>query len=307
MPTYPGSPVVSVDVLVKQPTLISRALTNLAAKRFVADKIFTRGTPDQVAGGSALFQKSESVYTDTTRSVEEVSVRSEWPRAGWTEAIFTAFVKQYGLEVPISDLAVRRNQLDQIERAQVKLANSVTKFVDTQAMTLLTTDAGVQTQAASGDWTTAATDIVADLANARKKIYDLDEGYEADTLVLNPAQELDLLIDADIRNALPRESQGPITTGRPIPILGLSQILVTPQLAAGTALVLNSKIVGTIADEAPDPRENYVAYRRQGGDSAPVYVKVYREENRDDNIIRAARFPAMWLGEPASAVKITGA
>jgi hypothetical protein len=305
MPTYPGSPTITVDALLRQPRVLARALTSLAAKRFVADRIFTKGSPESVAGGAATYQRSESIYT--TRDAEEVGVRSEFPRTGWTEAIFQAFVKKYGLEVPIAFETVRRNQIDQMARAQRKLANSLVKFVDTQAMTLLTTDVNVQTQAASGDWTTAATDIIADLANARKKITDLDEGYDPNTLILNPAQELDLLLDTDIRNALPRETgQSAVQTGRVAPLLGFDQILVTSQLTAGTALVLEARMVGTIADELPDPSEGYTGYD-PGNGFATLYVKRYMEEGRDEHIVRCARFPAMWLAEPTAAVKITGA
>src|SRR4051794_38924521 len=181
MPTYPGSPQLTVDALLKRPTLIARALTALTSKRFVADYIFSHGTPDQVAGGAAWYERSENIYPD--RGAEEVGVRSEFPRSGWTEAILTALVKKYGLEIPISFEAIRRNQIDQIQRALRKLANAVTKFVDTQAMSLLTTDPAIQTAAAAATWTASATTIISDLANARKLIADQDEGYEGDTLI----------------------------------------------------------------------------------------------------------------------------
>lgn len=307
MPTYPASPQLTVDALLRRPNLISRNLTDLTSKRFVADQIFSRGSSDSVAGGAAQYQRSEVIYTD--RDPEEVGLRAGFPRAGWSEAVLTALVRKYGLEVPLSFEAVRRNQIDQIARAQRKLANAVVKFVDTKAMALLTSDPAVLTMAASADWTTAATDIVADIAAARKMIADQDEGYDADTLVVNPAQELDLIVDKDIRDAMPREGGQPnpsIITGRAVPVLGLSQVLVTPQLAAGTVLLLNSKVVGTIADEAVDPREGYATYN-PGPNFAPILTKVYQTVERDEFIVRAARFPAMWLSEPKAAVKITGA
>jgi hypothetical protein len=305
VPTYPSSPQLTVDALLKQPRLLARSLSDLVYQRFVADRIFARGTPEMVQGGSATYQRSESIFPD--RDTEEVGIRAEFPRTGWTEAIFTAAVRTYGLEVPINFKSIRRNQMDQVARAQVKLANSLVKFVDTQAMTLLTTDANVLTAAASGDWTTAATDIIADLANARTQIENQNEGYEPDTLIVNPAQNLDLLLDADIRNALPRETgASAVQTGRPIPILGFDQIIVTPNLTAGTVLVVTSNIIGTIADEQPDPSEGYRSYD-PGAGQAPVSVKIYDVNEHDDRIVRCARWPAMWLSEPKSAFKITGA
>lgn len=305
--TYPGgSTRITVEALLRQPRLISRALTDLSWKRFVADKIFTRGTADQVAGGAALYQKSEAIFPD--RLAEEVGVRSEYPRTGWTETVFAALVKKYGLEVPIADETKRRNQMDVVARAQRKLSNAVVKFVDTVAMTLLSSDPGVQTFAASGAWATAATDIVFDIAKALNLISNVDEGYMGDTMIVNPAQELNLISDKDIRDALPRESApvNSVVTGRPVPLLGLAQILSTNACPAGTIYVLESKMVGTIADELPMADEGYTGY--DPGDGKPVLqVKVYREDETDESIVRAARFPAMWIAEPKAAVKITGA
>lgn len=304
--TYPGGgPRVTVEALLRQPQLIARRLNDLTTQRFVADRILTRGTADQVAGGAALYQKSESIYTD--RDAEEVGVRARYPRAGWTEQVFAAAVKKYGLEVPITDEQKRRNQLDVVARAQQKISNSLVKFVDTIAMNMILADVDVQTFAASGDWSTAATDVVADLAKARMFIQQIGEGYVADTLIVNDAQELDLIVDADIRNALPREGQmNAVLAGTAVPILGLRQILVTDRLAAGTALVLAAGTIGTIADEQPMADEGYRTYN-PGANAAPVYVKVYREDGRDESIVRGARFPAMWLSEPKAIVKITGA
>jgi hypothetical protein len=338
MPTYPGSPQITVDSLLRNPAIIARNLTALASKRFVADKIFTRGTPEQVAGGAMTFQRAENIYPD--RSAEEVGIRSEWPRTGWSEAILQAAVKQYGLETPIAYLAIRRNQLDQVARAERKLANAVTKFVDAAAMTAITTDAAVNTGAAAAAWSAGATTIISDLATMRKTIADQDEGYAMDTLVLNPAQELFLFTNSDLRGALPREGTNNLLNGgRAVPILGIEQILVTPQLTAGTVLGGMAKVVGTIADERPDGGEGYVSFdvNAQAGasggvatanaspgginiagrtvdpnaaypaDFAPVYVKVYNNDGVDDRIVRGARWPAMAILEPKSFYKLTAA
>lgn len=305
-PLFPGSPALTVDVLLKNPQIIRRRLTDLTLKRFVADRIFMRGTADQVAGGGARYQRSEGIFFDTPRDVEEIGIRAEFPRAGWSEAVLEAFVKTYGMEFPVNDLAVRRNQIDMVERGLIKLANGIVRYVDTVAMTLITTDAGVQTFAASGDWTTAATDIIADLNKARFQIETQEEGYVADTVVLNDAQYLDVMNDKDIRDAMPRESRDTfVQTGIMQRVLGFDFIR-TSRLAAGTVLVLNSKVAGTIADEAPT-EGGYTAYASQDPGQAPIYVKQYREENHSDTIVRGVRWPAMWLAEPAAVVKITAA
>lgn len=311
-PVYPGGgQLLQVDTALKFPVMISRALNQLVYQRFVADRILSRGSSQQVQGGAVVFRRSESIFMD--RAVEAVGVRSRWPRSGETVGSwFASLVQKRGLEVPVSDEAKRRNDVTELAKAQRKLANSVVKDTDKLAMTAIMSDPAVQTYTTAGLWSNTATDKVADIQAARSLINNLDMGYVADTLIINPTQETQLMLDKNIRDALPRETTGGnplqngILSGRAVPLLGLSQILVTNQIAAGTFIVCSANIVGSIADEAPTPEENYTGYD-PGAGQAPMFVKTYREEATDETILRGARFPAIWIGEPKAAVVGTGA
>lgn len=328
-PGYPGGgPQVTVDTALQMPNILARALTDLSYQRFVADRILARGTPDQVRGGAAVFQRAESLFPD--RQAELVGVRSDWPRTGWTVPdLFAAAVKKFGLESVVSDEARRRNSMDQLARALRKIANSTVRFVDQTAMILIATDPAVQTATATATWSSVGAKIIADIAAARNLIVNIDQGYEANTLIINPAQELSLLTDTTIQNVLPREStpRNAVVTGRPVPILGLQQILVTNQLAAGKYIICDAGTVGTIADEQPLADEGYYRYDPATGNNAggqgtlpgglipsaiplnqpTIYAKTYREEKTDGTVVRGARFPAMWISEPQAAVYGTGA
>jgi hypothetical protein len=121
-----------------------------------------------------------------------------------------------------------------------------------------------------------------------------------------------------VRGALPREVNpnnplgNSIITGQAVPILGLRQILVTNQIAAGTALLCNAGVIGSIADEEPLADEGYVSYDAGAtnaqipGTPPRIWVKTYREEGTDETIVRGARFPAMWVSEPKAATYMTG-
>lgn len=307
MPPNFNSPQITVDAYLKNPDIIRRELTSLVTKRFVADRIFAQGSAEQVKGGIARYQMSESIYPDAAGSdVEEIGLRAEYPRFGWTEALQEAYVRDFGLEFVINDKARRRNQIDLIPRGMIKQANALVRFVDTLAMNTILA-ASTQTMSASGDWTTAATDIVKDVVRAKKLVNVYEEGYRADMAVINDDQYEDLLNDADVRASMPRETNASfVQTGEMPPFMGLTWI-PTSRLAAGTILVLNSKICGTIADEAPLADEGYVAEQPGDPSQAPIWVKQYREEHSRDTIITAARWPAMWVAEPKAIVKITGA
>lgn len=305
-PLAPTSPQLTLDVLLKNPQIIRRQLTDLTYKRFVADKVFMRGTPEQVAGGGARYQQSESLFFDASRDVEQLQFRSEYPRGGWTEAILEANVEKYGLEFVINDLAVRRNQIDMLTRGLIKLSNGLVRYVDTIAMTLLTTVANHQTFAASADWTTTSTDIIHDLNHARKLIVTAEEGYEADTVIVNDDQYEDIMNNPALRLSMPRETTSSfVQTGVMPPTLGFN-FIPTSRLASGTVIVCNAKVCGTIADEAPS-EGGYESYQPEDATQAPIWTKQYREEKSDDTIIRGVRWPAMWVAEPKAICVITGA
>lgn len=305
MPTYADSPTLTVKALLKQPVRISKDLVNLTAKKFVADRLFRRGPA--AVGGAVEFQRQESIYPD--RPAEEIAERADWPRTGWPEAITSELVRQYGLEFPVSNLAIRRNRMDQVVRGQVKLANEIVKFIDTKAMTLLETDAAIQTNASAAVWTAVTTDIIAEVAEAQELIDLQDNGYngfDGATLVLHTKRRDDLLNNTGLRNALPRETQsGQIQSGMVAPFLGLREIIFTPRITETIALLLDTSIAGTIMDEAPDPQEGFTAYN-PGPGFAPIYVKVYDEDRPKDRIVAAGRWSAMFLTDPKAVVKITG-
>jgi hypothetical protein len=51
----------------------------------------------------------------------------------------------------------------------------------------------INTYASPGLWSNTATDKILGIATARNAINNIDLGYVADTLIINPAQELQLL------------------------------------------------------------------------------------------------------------------
>lgn len=298
----------TVDATLKRPQQISRDLVNLVAKRLVADRLFIRGSEQQVAGGSMVFSEAEGIYTDL--DPEEIAEDADWPRTSYGEALKTELVKQYGLEIPVSNLAIRRNQIDRITRGQRKLANTLVRFIDTKAFALLEdAAAGIQTNASAAAWTVAGTDIIAEVAEAQEMIETQDNGYDGfsgATLVLHTKRRDDLLNNTVLRAALPRETgDGQIRTGMMAPFLGVKEILFSSRITETVALLIDTGVAGVIADERPDPQEEFVAYD-PGPGYAPIWVKVYNENRQKGKVIAAGRWPAMALTDPKAVVKITG-
>jgi hypothetical protein len=311
--TYPaGSPAISVQALLKQPQRIARDLANLMFQRLVAWQIMVHGTPDQIRGGAMQFQQAENIFVDAGQDVEEISPRGDWPRAIWTEALKTAAAKQFGLELPVDALAIRRNQLDRIVRGERKLANNLVRFVDTQAIALLTdTTQGISSQASAAAWSINTTDIINEIVKAQETIENKNLGYngfENAVMVLHTTQRKSLLNNTVIRNALPRERFGAdtqIETGVLLPILGLQKILFTSNITASQVLILDSTMAATIAIEEPDPSEGWVTYDA-GDNTPPIYVQVYDEKRPKGKVVSAGTWPGFAFTDPGAVVLITG-
>lgn len=298
MPTYPsGGPTYTVSAMLKQPRLQARRISDLTHDRFISDLILARGNAEQVAGGVARYQRAESKFAN--RDPKTTATRTEFPRATWTEDLRTAAVEQHGLEIPINGLTIRRSAMDQMERAQLKLANSLVRFVDGLMVDAFLADPDIDTLTGAG-WDTDGRAFL-DVATARKVIREENEGYDADVMVIHEDQHLDLLTDEKLQAAMPRESVvNPQMTGMVAPFAGLSRIYVTADTRLqGKAIVMQSKVVGTIADEMPVAEEGYSTYQPQVG--PPVHVKVYDENPSSDKIVRAVRWPAIWIAEPGAA------
>lgn len=302
MPQYPiGGPTYTVQAYLKNPRVIARQLTNLTYNRFIADKMCLVGSPESVAGGSARYQRSEDIFL--SRDAETTAIGTEFPRAGWSEDVLTAVVEQHGLEVPINGLAIRRNQIDQMQRALRKLANSVVSFVDGIAIATIEGDADILTDTGTA-WSTEGA-AIADIAEAKKVIREQNQGYEADTLIVHEDQNLDMLLDARLQAVQPRESnRNQIMSGDVIPFLGLRQILVTNQITPATAILMDSSMAMTIADEQPAPEEGYMAFS-PGPEFRPIQTLVYKEDRTSNFIIRGVRWPAMWIAEPKAIFRLT--
>ena len=80
------SPSLSVQVFLKQPTNVARALTALTWQRYVADKIFLMGSPESGQGGTARYERAVYATTQTIMSFDKTieTVKAEINESGVT-------------------------------------------------------------------------------------------------------------------------------------------------------------------------------------------------------------------------------
>lgn len=284
-PTIAGTNI-TVSIFLNNPARVQRAIEDMAAQRFVADLILTPGPT--ATGGAVVYDQVTSNDLFLSQDVQEIEPGSEFPILSSPQAApLVAIARKYGGEVFLTDEAVRRDRRDLLRREMGRLRNTIVKRFDTLAMAAIDA-APVNAMVGSGDWTLAATDIIADLATAVGTIVNLDLGYEPDTVIINPAQEIDLLKDADIRTALPRERTDlPIATGNLGRLMGLD-FVVTNRQTAGTAKVLQRRAAGSVSDEIP------------------LYARPIRDERREVVFIHGARVGVPFITDPKAVTNITG-
>lgn len=301
--TYPPTaPSLSGDVLtisrfLNTPTAVARRLRTIAENRFIADVLLS----GRVEGSSILYETDESIYT--SRAPEVVSPGTSYPRSvAPTGTAAVANPVKWGQEVPITDEEVGRFRGDAVERNLQKIVNYLVLTVDTTALAVIA--AGVTASvAALVNWNTLATaNPVLDLLRAKATIRATNKGYDPDTVACDDFAYAYIIGNFNVLATMARESgQTASITGNVVEIAGL-RILPTPNLpTAGTAIVVDSKTLGSLGYERiPSPEYS--------GDPATGVETLSRRNpaGNDEWLVRGRRPVVPFVQEPGAGCKITG-
>lgn len=303
--TYPPAPVtISGDIetinrFLNSPTLITRRLRTLAENRFIADSLLTARYTLQ--GGAVLYEQNETLYAD--RPVESVAPGSEYPlTTTGSGPAAVASAQKWGQDTIVTDEAIKRLQIDPVNRAFTKVVNNLVKAIDSLALAAIAS-AVSQTAAATAAWTpgTANTNPLLDIELAVANIRALNQGYDPDTVVVSDIKYAHLMNNATVLSSFRREdSANPVYTGSlPGPLAGL-RVLVSPNLpTAGTALILDSKVLGGMADED-------LGGPGYSGQIKGIQGKSMRRDESDGWRLRARRVTVPVVIEPSAGYVITG-
>lgn len=287
-PTYDGNDL-TVSRFLKSTPIVEKVLTNMLLQRMFSGEIFDVG-PRAESGSVAYSQIVGEGSYYTTRDVEKIAPGSEFPNVGMDEeTLLVATVDKWGGRIGLSYEDVETDRRDKLNRGLSRLTNTIARKVDTQAIAAFNA-APLPTAAASGDWSTGATDILGDIQSAQSYTENLDIGYSLDTAILNPAQALDIRKDADIRGALPRETtKDNFLWARDLDGIAGLKYFVTNRCPAGTVYLVQRKMIGSISDRKP------------------FYSRVIDQPLTEEYIVQAARVFVPFVTDPLAAFKITSA
>jgi hypothetical protein len=305
--TYPApAPTISGDTVtvsrfLNDPTRVARALRTILQQRYIGDALLTGRF--NVEGGAIQYETGESIFVvDDPRAV---APGAEYPLTqAATGAASIAKTRKYGEDIEVTDEAIKRQGFDPVQRALLKLANTNVRFIDGIALSAISS-AVTQTTAAAAAWTGAtAAQIFKDVALAKANILALNQGYDPDTVVLSDIAWANALSAFVAAGFLSRENAAanPTLTGD-FPVIDGMRWLPTPNLpTASTALVLDSKILGGMADE----NLGGPGYATAPVGPAGVEVKSFRQDAIDAWRLRCRRVTVPVVLEPAAAWKLTG-
>jgi hypothetical protein len=305
MATYPPAPATLSDPnlnasrFLAQPNFVARRLQTLGDLRY-RGTFLLKGRQD-TTGGAVGYETVEGIFADAAPEVVAPGSEYTMTTVGDGPAGLARVVKS-GKDTVVTDEAIKRRNMDPVEKAMLKLANSQGQAIDASVISLIGS-AVTATRAAASAWTSASPTILRDILRAKADITALNLGYEPDVLVVDDQTWAYLASDPVISSAMAREDRtNPIYSGRFDVLAGL-EIVPTPaaNLPGGvgsSAWVLDTKQLGFIATE--DLGGGY----QQAGDL--VQSKVMRLEENDARRMRVRANFAPVVTDPGAGFRISG-
>jgi len=303
-PPEPASlddPILSASRFLKQPNFVARRIQEIAELRYVGDRLLT-GRAD-AAGGAIGYEQYEDMFADA--EPETVAPGAEYVMTTVQDGpAGLARVVKSGQDTIVTDEAISRRNMDPVEKAMRKLANSATQAIDGSIVSLVASSI-TKSRDASAKWADDSTSpkILRDILRAQASIRALNRGYEADVLLIDDEVWAYLASDEKVSAAMAREDKSnPIYSGRFEVLSGL-EIIPTPaaNLPGGVntnAWIVDTTQLGFIATE--DLGGGY----QQAGEL--IQTKTMREDGNDGWRLRQRTNFVPVVTDPGAGFKITG-
>lgn len=291
-------PRITVDALLKDPLVIPALILDMVQNEFIVDAVLRAG--GLATSGAVRYQESTPLYADDTPEIRaefgEVPVVPT--SVGIPRVVFT---HERAMAIMVSDEMRRRQAIDPVTRQLTQVKNTMVYSWNTAFYSAVIANAGIQTLAVSNPWASSNATIRGDIANA---VYLVENssitstlgfnqflGFEADTLIVNHGTKNTLLQSSSFAAPYIGDiaSENLQYTGvLPNRIFNLD-VMVSRQLPAGNAIIMQRNRCGFIADELP-----FVA--------SPLYRDESRKTSRSD----CQRSSAIGLDQPLSIVLLSG-
>ena len=301
MPATLSDPNVTASRFLRSPQFVARRLQTLGELRYVGTKILT-GRQD-TNGGAVGYELVEGIFSDGTPEV--VAPGGEYSMTSISDGpAGIARVTKWGKDTLVTDEAIRRRNMDPVNKGMLKLVNSAALAIDVAVLSVIAS-AITQTRAAKAKWDGTGTTpfILQDILRAKADVRGQNLGYEPNALLVDDSTWAYLASDATIAAAMARETaSNPVYTGRFSVLAGLQVIPVPAANLPGN--------VGTNAWVVDTNQLGFIATENLGGGYLPagdlVESKTMRVDENDAWRLRARANFVPVVTDPNAGFKISG-
>jgi hypothetical protein len=289
LPTASGN-TISVDLMLQQPTRITRYLSDLTLRGYWADKVFTPN--GGVSGGAILYTQltENELFVSSSRDVMNVEPGAEFPLVTFDRPVpLVKSVEKFGGKFFVTDEARDRNEPLMLMQGPQRLANTISRRIHANAVVEIDaalTALGGSAQTTSGnDWSAVVTGgssqtnatgwPAADFAKIQLLADTKELGVTFDTWILNPtnASEFHIAYGNAWKQVL---ADNGIT------------FVVTNRVAVGTAYIVEAGTVGEMRLEKA------------------LGTETWREQKTQRTWVQSDVRPVFAVTNPYSIAKITG-
>lgn len=248
---------ITVNHWTKEPLSVQAYMIDWAAQgRFLVDAVLRNA--GNAPAGVVRFEESTPLYADS--SVTNRAEGAEVPVARVSRGTpNVAYSVDKALRVLITNEMVRRNSIDVLQTSLTQVKNTMHRAFDQMFIDAIM-NASILSQAASGLWSNTATDIRGDILKAAELIEGAQDaqgselGYSADTLLVNRVTKYNIITSDQFNKVF---EGGNIAdenlryTGKLSNKILTFDVLESPLVPSGTALLCQRQQCGFIADEVP--------------------------------------------------------
>lgn len=284
-PTLDGN-LVTVDLMLNQPTRVTRLIMDLTLQRFIADRVFS--SAGGVSGGAVVYDVATLNELYAARDVERVAPGTEFPVLTGTRLIpQVASVEKWGGKIFITDEARDRNNSALFMRNMRQVANTIVRKINARTIAELNAAVSTYGQTFVGrDWQTV---ITAGINGSSASNFPLRDFAQADMIA--EQQELGVSYDLVLMN--PQEYAQLVTiygAQNLAAFLGFinKEIYVSNRVAAGTMFFVQSGQVGELRVEKP------------------LGSETWREPETERTWVQSSVRPVMYVTNPFSVLEVTG-
>jgi hypothetical protein len=295
---FSDGPRITVNELLKDPLTVPALILDMTRNEFIIDSVLRNA--GAATSGAVRYSESTPLYADDYPEIR--------PEFGEVPIVPTSigiprvvFAHERAMAIMVSDEMRRRQAIDPVTRQLTQVKNTMVYSWNTAFYSAVVANASIQTLSVSNTWASASATIRADIAQAMFLVENANIvspsgvtqwfGFEADTLIINHGTKNTLLQSSTFAAPYVGDiaSENLQYTGTlPQQIMGLD-VLVSRQVPAGNAIIMQRNRCGFYADEVP-----FIA--------GPLYRDEPRKTWRSDT----QRASAIGLDQPQAIVLLSG-